>query len=289
MPLHIPAKPQIDFLLRTTKPFHHPEAAKDFLRLVLSYGPAYRPCQYGRSEPAREIFRETHLDSVLDAWLSGYGRTPEALENLPCSGQLMMRGRGPGKIRYFIAWRNWTERVLFNVIQLSLSRSFLRRSEEEMSRYVRFCDDLVRLFPPAHAELYDYVSAIPCTATENMLLPDDLSIRCPALKWRTYFGRPYVDLLGRETLLKAPCWKTEEVGDTVVVQLTGTVFEEIPPKLRAEVVEYLEESVDPEIRAQLGRGFLFRPFLASEPYDKRKKLVPVFPVREISGENHADS
>lgn len=40
-----------------------------------------------------------------------------------------------------------------------------------MVRYVRFCDDLVRLFSPVHAEIYDYVSAIPCTATENMLVP----------------------------------------------------------------------------------------------------------------------
>lgn len=141
------------------------------------------------------------------------------------------------------------------------------------------------MFSPVHAEIYDYVSSIPCTATENMLIPDDLSIRCPALKWRTYFGRPYIELLGRETILQAPCWKTEEVGDTIVVQLTETVFEDILPETREAVVEYFEASVKPEILAELGNGFIFRPFHASEPYDKKKKLIPEFPVKEFFGEH----
>jgi len=115
-------------------------------------------------------------------------------------------------------------------------------------------NDLVCRFSPVHAEIYDFTSFIPCTATESMLIPDDLSVRCHALKWRTYFGLPYINLLGKETILNAPCWKTEE-------------------------------SVDPKIRAELGRGFLFRPYYASEKYDREKKLVPEFPIRELFGKN----
>lgn len=35
MLLHIPARPRIDFFLRTTRPFHRSEAAVDFLRPTL--------------------------------------------------------------------------------------------------------------------------------------------------------------------------------------------------------------------------------------------------------------
>ena len=152
-----------------------------------------------------------------------------------------------------------------------------------MDKYVSLCNDLVCRFSPVHAEIYDFTSAIPCTATESMLIPDDLSVRCPALKWRTYFGLPYINLLGKETILNAPCWKTEEIGDTVVIQLTETVFEDISSELRERVAEYFEESVAPEIRAELGRGFLFRPYYASEKYDRKKKLVPEFPIKELFG------
>ena len=152
-----------------------------------------------------------------------------------------------------------------------------------MAQFVHFCDDLIRLFSPVHAEIYDYTSSIPCTNTKSAFIPDRLDIRCPALKWRTYFGPPYIKMLGRDTILNAPCWKTEEVGSTIVVQLTETVFEEIKPELREAVVEYFETSVKPEIRETLGKGFIFRPFRASDPYDKKKKLVPEFSVRDFFG------
>lgn len=287
MPLITPAKPQIDFFLRTTKPFHSEKAAKNFFQLVLSYGPDYQPFKYGTSEPMKTVFDERNLNESIATWLGGSDRTPEILESQYCLNQLMLKGRTASKVRYFVSWRNWTERVLFNVIQNSISKKFLQTDEKEMERYVRFCDDLVRLFSPVHAEIYDYTSAIPCTTTADMLIPDDLSIRCPALKWRTYFGQPYIALLGREILLKAPCWKTEEVGSTIVLQLTETVFEDIPPESREAVVEYLEASVNPDIRLKLGSGFIFRPFLASAPYDKQKKLVPQFPIREFFG-THLD-
>lgn len=96
------------------------------------------------------------------------------------------------------------------------------------------------------------------------------------MKWRTYFGPPYIKLLGKDTILNAPCYKTEEVGETIVLQLTKSVFEDIPSELRQEVVNYFEASVDPAIRSKLGTGFLFRPFYASESFSPKNKLVPEF-------------
>ncbi len=61
MPLIISGKPQIDFFLRTTKPFHNDKAVNDFFRTILSYGLDYRPVRYGRSEPVKELFDKKHL------------------------------------------------------------------------------------------------------------------------------------------------------------------------------------------------------------------------------------
>ena len=118
MALITPAKQEIDFCLRTTKPFHNRKAAQDFFRLVDTYGPNYRPFKYGNYEPMKQIFNDK---------------------------------------------------------------------------------------------------------------------------------------------------------------------EEIKPELREAVVEYFEASVRPEIREALGKGFIFRPFRASDPYDKKKKLVPEFSAREFFG------
>lgn len=283
MALITPAKQEIDFCLRTTKPFHNRKAAQDFFQLVDSYGPNYRPFKYGNYEPMKQIFNDKKEDEIILSWFEGADLSQEELESRPCNAQLMMKGRPPGKIGYYIGWRNWANSVLFNMITVNISKPFLKRDAGNMAQFVHFCDDLVRLFSPVHAEIYDYTSSIPCTNTKSALIPDRLDIRCPALKWRTYFGLPYIKMLGRDTILNAPCWKTEEVGSTIVVQLTETVFEEIKPELREAVVEYFEASVKPEIRETLGKGFIFRPFRASDPYDKKKKLVPEFSVRDFFG------
>ncbi len=283
MALITSAKPEIDFCLRTTKPFHNRKAAQDFFRLVDAYGPNYRPFKYGNYEPMKQIFNDKKEDEIILSWFEGADLSQEELESRPCNAQLMMKGRPPGKIGYYIGWRNWANSVLFNMITVNISKPFLKKDAGNMAQFVHFCDDLVRLFSPVHAEIYDYTSSIPCTNTKSALIPDRLDIRCPALKWRTYFGLPYIKMLGRDTILNAPCWKTEEVGSTIVVQLTETVFEEIKPELREAVVEYFEASVKPEIRETLGKGFIFRPFRASDPYDKKKKLVPEFSVRDFFG------
>lgn len=283
MALITSAKPEIDFCLRTTKPFHNRKAAQDFFRLVDAYGPNYRPFKYGNYEPMKQIFNDKKEDEIILSWFEGADLSQEELESRPCNAQLMMKGRPPGKIGYYIGWRNWANSVLFNMITVNISKPFLKKDAGNMAQFVHFCDDLVRLFSPVHAEIYDYTSSIPCTNTKSALIPDRLDIRCPALKWRTYFGLPYIKMLGRDTILNAPCWKTEEVGSTIVVQLTETVFEEIKPELREAVVEYFEASVKPEIRETLGKGFIFRPFRASDPYDKKKKLVPEFSVRDYFG------
>ena len=84
-----------------------------------------------------------------------------------------MKGRLSSKVTYFVSWRNWTDRILFNVIQTIIAPNFLKKDKQEMDKYVRLCDDLVCMFSPVHAEFYDFTSAIPCTATESMLIPDD--------------------------------------------------------------------------------------------------------------------
>lgn len=283
MALITPARQEIDFCLRTTKPFHNRKAAQDFFRLIGAYGPNYRPLKYGNYEPMKQIFNDKKEDEIILSWFEGADLSQEELESRPCNAQLMMKGRPPGKIGYYIGWRNWANSVLFNMISVNISKPFLKKDAQNMAQFVHFCDDLVRLFSPVHAEIYDYTSSIPCTNTKSALIPDRLDIRCPALKWRTYFGPPYIKMLGRDTILNAPCWKTEEVGSAIVVQLTETVFEEIKPELREAVVEYFEASVKPEIRETLGKGFIFRPFRASDPYDKKKKLVPEFSVRDFFG------
>ena len=71
MALITPAKQEIDFCLRTTKPFHNRKAAQDFFRLVDAYGPnsvlvrRRRPFSRGTGEPSLQC--ATH-DERKGSW-----------------------------------------------------------------------------------------------------------------------------------------------------------------------------------------------------------------------------
>lgn len=283
--IKVSSKPAIELSLRTNRPFNKRAVAERFFDLILSYGAPYRPYKYGSAEPMKKIFSEENLDDAILHWFSGFNLTPEELERDYFNGCLIMKGQPPARVQYIVFWRNYDIDINFNCITVSISKTFLKKSKEETEKFIRFSDDLVRMFSPVHSEIYDFASSLPCRLTENAIIQDDLSIRCPALKWRTYFGPPYIKMLGRDTILNAPCWKTEEVGDTIVLQMTESVFEDIPQELRQSVVDYFEKSVDPAIRAELGTGFIFRPFLATESYNKSKKLVPEFHIEEMFGKN----
>lgn len=276
MSLIVFKRPIIQFYLYTTKPFHNRKSAIDFLRLIRSYGPYYLPTKYDFFEPIKQIFNSNDEKKFVRTWFGGSEITDKEAQEQNCEGGFIAKGKPPSKIDYHIMWEHKENTDRFNMICVSIAIPFLKKSSEHMAQFVHFCDDLACLYSPVHAEIRDYISSIPCECTESAFIPDNLNLRCPALKWRTYFGPPYIKLLGKDTILNAPCYKTEEVGETIVLQLTKSVFENIPSELRQEVVNYFEASVDPAIRSKLGTGFLFRPFYASESFSPKNKLVPEF-------------
>ncbi len=101
--------------------FKNEKAVNDFFRIILSYGPDYRPVKYGRSEPVKELFDEKHLEKVTTAWLGGNDCTCEVLESLYCMSQL---------------------------IQTTIAKNFLKKDKQEMDKYVSLCNDLVCRFSP---------------------------------------------------------------------------------------------------------------------------------------------
>lgn len=276
MSLIVYKRPIIQFNLYTTKPFHSRKSAIDFLRLIRSYGPYYLPIKYDFFEPIKRIFNSNDEKNFVRIWFGSSEMTDQEARERNCEGGFIAKGKPPSKIDYHIMWEHKESTDRFNIICISIAIPFLKKSSEHMTQFIHFCDDLSCLYSPVHAEIRDYISSIPCECTESAFIPDNLNLRCPALKWRTYFGPPYIKLLGKDTILNAPCYKTEEVGETIVLQLTKSVFEDIPSELRQEVVNYFEASVDPAIRSKLGTGFLFRPFYASESFSPKNKLVPEF-------------
>jgi hypothetical protein len=84
------------------------------------------------------------------------------------------------------------------------------------------------------------------------------------LAWGMYFGKPYIEMIGLEKLLKTPAFLVEQCNDVVYLQVTENIedifhkYEEFE-RLRTQIKEYL------------GRQYFFHPDLAKNEY-----CVPMF-------------
>ena len=79
---------------------------------------------YKLSVPYREFLLSYKMPGDITVFVSF-----EVLGSIYCISQLMMKGRSPGKVTYFVSWRNWTDRILFNVIQTTIAKNFLKKDK----------------------------------------------------------------------------------------------------------------------------------------------------------------
>lgn len=107
-------------------------------------------------------------------------------------------------------------------------------------------------------------------AAKNMI-DDETGVRAvgrllgkslPGLYWLNYFGRPYVDLMGRERLLSAPAYEAKPAGDGVLVMLDAS-----PESWQTIAYRHREQAT----LAHLGKQFFFSH---SDP--DRKTIAPDF-------------
>ena len=43
--------------------------------------------------------------------------------------EFLLSYKMPGDITVFVSWRNWTDRILFNVIQTTIAKNFLKKAK----------------------------------------------------------------------------------------------------------------------------------------------------------------
>lgn len=102
-----------------------------------------------------------------------------------------------------------------------------------------------------YSRLMDYLGIDCCTYNSKETEEPDMYVTThelrhwlPNLPWLAYFGKPYVELFGKEKLANAPVYRVEEIGEGYLLQLTEHIadMETDYPSYRAkeqEVKAYL--------------------------------------------------
>ncbi len=176
-----------------------------FLEALLEGAPEWSPEKYNYFEPINRPFDPLKIEDALDAWRFSFlwRRKRPAVRGSAWFG---------GKVHSAIYIK-----VPQPVFAMEPALGFLRKLNEHFSvdlSYVHVAHDSDFDDPDRYRSRVEPFIAGLTTHCLREGLPD--------VPWAMLYGPPYVDLFGRERLLKTPAAHVEETAGGVYVQLTPT-------------------------------------------------------------------
>lgn len=222
----------ISFSCSSLKDFQNAELAKSVLKEINEAGQDFVPTVYGECEPLKIKYNPSDCSPLVRLWTDERD-DPESAQYPYAEATLLLEKRGKHGVAYQMHWEK-DQQVRFNYFIFSVD-SVYARNKIVFQNFMTLCERLLPLFEPVQAQIYN--KELP-----DWYNPKNLRVRHPELHWTNFFGKPYIELFGRETLLSAPCYRAYEISDDLIaLQMSEDPFEPIPSSTRAAVKKHLGE------------------------------------------------
>lgn len=232
----------IDLGLMSLKNFESKALAYDVFSAIEDAGPQFFPTVYDVYEPLHHKCNKNDVDELVRVWVNEENAEVTS-QNRYGMGQLLMEHRRKPKIAYQMYWEK-SQQERFNYFIMSADSEFLMDSNN-LKNFLTLCQRLIILLEPVQGEIVN-------CAFPGWDVPINLQVRHPELHWMAFFGKPYIELFGRDKLLNAPCYSTESIGsDIIALQMTESPFHAVTDEMRNAVKTFL----DPEAFVENGKSY----------------------------------
>lgn len=221
----------IELSLMSLKDFESKALAYDVFSAIADAGPQFFPTVYDVYEPLSHKCNKNDVDELVRVWVNEENASVTS-QNRYGMGQILMEHRRKPKISYQMHWEKG-QQERFNYFIMSADSEFLME-ENNFQTFLSLCMKLSVLLDPVQGEIVN--CAFPGWDT-----PINLQVRHPELHWMAFFGKPYIELFGRDKLLNAPCYSTKSIGDNIIaLQMTESPFHAVADEMRNAVKTYLD-------------------------------------------------
>ena len=223
---------RVSLNIMSLKDFQDAELAYCVIKKINEYGEDFIPSAYDLYQPLKKKYDPNNISEIVRFWMNEDNNIKNAQDSY-AAGQLLMEKKRGYKVSYHMEWEK-DNQARFNFFNLSIDISYFN-NENRFQQFKNLCNELVLLLEPAQGEIVNL--SFPGWET-----PINLRVRHPEINWIAYFGKPYIDMFGREKLLSTPCHSVHTIGDNVIaLQLTDSLFEPIPQSVRSTVKRHLGE------------------------------------------------
>lgn len=222
----------VDLTIMSLKDFENVELATNVIKKINEYGKDFIPNVYGLYQPLKDKYDPNNVNEVVQLWMNEENNVNN-VQDFYSAGQLLMEKKRGHKVSYQMRWEK-DNQARFNFFNLSIDSKYIK-NDNAFQKFISLCNDLILLLEPVHGEIVNL-------AFPGWEAPKNLQVRHPEINWTVFFGKPYIDLFGREKLLSTPCHSVHTIGENMIaLQLTDSLFEPIPPSVRSTVKKHLGE------------------------------------------------
>lgn len=221
---------RVKISLATRYPVHTAEAANTILSLLEDAGLGME--RMNRREPVNQPFS---ADAAIELWTEGNTFTSKHGQH---TGNMFLAQHAKPSVGLHVSWKTSPDFDCISNISINLYKGPFLKNQDTM---VRIFERLIEEFSPAHAYIGSWSGFLRQGSAVWAAIP--------GIYWLNYFGKEYVDFIGRDSIMTCGWVKAEPFGEGILTWTSPNI--DLPDDVRAHMEELY--------RSRLGAEFFKQP------------------------------
>lgn len=217
--------------LLSTKDFQDEKVVLNILEKINNS--PFVPDVYGFSEPLKYKYDIGDTLGPARIWMHEDVNKKLSKYN-QAAGSLMLQAKNEEKGVFDFNWSKIENKPEFNYASFIVGIDYLTE-DENYKEFTKLCKKMILEIEPIYGFITNY-------NLFNSRAPYNIKIRLPEIRWMNFYGKPYVEMFGKEKLLSAPCYKAEVITEDIIsIQATEDLFKDIPDEVKSDIKMHLGE------------------------------------------------
>lgn len=222
---------KVGMSLLSAKDFQDEKVALSILEKINNS--PFIPYIYGFNEALKLKYEINDISGPIKVWM--HEEVNRKLSRYKqAGGSLMMVAKSEEMGYFHFSWNKLKNNPRFNYASFSVGINYLNQ-DKNYEEFINLCRSLVTIIEPVYGDITNFT-------LPDWSAPINLKIRLPEVRWMNFYGKPYIEMFGKDKILSTPCYRVEEITkDIVAVQATEDLFNHVPDEVKTNIKMHLGE------------------------------------------------
>lgn len=228
------AAKRVEIALATRYPVHTPEAANTIFNL-------FEDADFGldRMNNREPVNRPFSVDAAIELWTNGNTFVSKHGKH---TGNIFLAQHSKPSVGLHVSWKTSPDFDCISNISIDMYKGPFLKKQETM---VRIFESLIEEFFPAYAYIGSWAGFLRQGSAVWATIP--------GIYWLNYFGKEYVDFIGRDRIMTCGWVKAEPFGEGILTWTSPNL--DMPDDVRVHMEKLYRDRLGAEFFRQPGEEY----------------------------------